>query len=582
MLQPHCTSSCASQIFRPYIRNATDLPPCHEGNTQDFKPRTRKARSNRCPGWLLVLLLLLMVPSAAWAASVTLSWETGSGSPKGYLIFMRRSGQTYNYDSPAWQGSATTCALSQLQDGCTYYFVVRAYSSATQSDDSNEVQYNTPALSSSQTPVADAGADRAVNSGADVILDGSASRDPNGTITGYQWTQISGKACSLSRASTSRVAFTAPSVTSSTTLLFQLSVTDDEGLSATDTCRVTVVPAVAGDGASDGDATQTDDAPLVYISTTDSDKIWIEAEDGDINTPMQISGDAEASEGAYISVPNGVGGDGDAMFTFTVGESGSYIIWGRVLAPSGNDDSFFVSMDNGSTVTWKTKSASVWAWDKIRADGSRNPVVYSLDAGQHILKIQRREDGTGLDRILITSDTNCEPAGMGEQVTEEAEEETLEQADTDSATDSTQIILETEKGELSSPMRAQNDTTASSGAYIWVPEGEGSVYGPSSESGLATYTFNISESGTYMIWGRVLSATSNDDSFFISVDGQDYIRWNTPVGASWAWDLVPTRNGRSPLLLELAAGTHTLSLMQREDGAKIDKLIITRDSDFVP
>ena len=38
-----------------------------------------------------------------------------------------------------------------------------------------------------------------------------------------------------------------------------------------------------------------------------------------------------------------------------------------------------------------------------------DPVTYYLEAGQHTLKVKQREDGTKLDRILITDDMQFVP-----------------------------------------------------------------------------------------------------------------------------------------------------------------------------
>ena len=43
-----------------------------------------------------------------------------------------------------------------------------------------------------------------------------------------------------------------------------------------------------------------------------------------------------------------------------------------------------------------------------------NPVVYSLTAGPHTFTVKQRENGTKLDRILITDDMAYVPQGSGE------------------------------------------------------------------------------------------------------------------------------------------------------------------------
>lgn len=91
------------------------------------------------------VLTVLIFPSMVWAAYVTLAWSPGTPAPEGYRIFHRTTDGTYNYEAPAWSGSATKCYISDLADNTTYYFVVRAFEGPYESSDSNEVSYRTKA-----------------------------------------------------------------------------------------------------------------------------------------------------------------------------------------------------------------------------------------------------------------------------------------------------------------------------------------------------------------------------------------------------------------------------------------------------
>jgi hypothetical protein len=92
-------------------------------------------------------------------------------------------------------------------------------------------------------PVANAGPDQTVTSGAPVTLDGSASADPSGLPLSFAWTQASGPAVTLSGATSAHPTFTAPAVAFGNppaVLVFSLVVSDANGTSAPDTVAITV------------------------------------------------------------------------------------------------------------------------------------------------------------------------------------------------------------------------------------------------------------------------------------------------------------------------------------------------------
>lgn len=108
-----------------------------------------------------------------------------------------------------------------------------------------------------QVPTANAGSNQATTAGVQVVLNGSASSDPDGDTLSYTWRQLSGPSVTFSSATSATTTFTAPSVTQSTTLEFELEVSDSGGLAATDTTTVTVnpKPASSGGGGSGGSMT---------------------------------------------------------------------------------------------------------------------------------------------------------------------------------------------------------------------------------------------------------------------------------------------------------------------------------------
>ena len=59
---------------------------------------------------------------------ITLAWDANSEPDlEGYHLYARQADQEYNYNSPACDGSETSCTIYDLMNTVEYCFVVRAY-----------------------------------------------------------------------------------------------------------------------------------------------------------------------------------------------------------------------------------------------------------------------------------------------------------------------------------------------------------------------------------------------------------------------------------------------------------------------
>ncbi|HVY74662.1 MAG TPA: PKD domain-containing protein, partial [Puia sp.] len=134
-------------------------------------------------------------------------------------------------------GAATT-RLSNLVQGVYAFQLKVTDNSGASALDTVLVTVN-PAAVVNQPPIANAGAGFSITlPTSSATLNGSASKDPDGSIAAYAWTQSSGP---------STAAIASPSSASTTVsglkqgvYIFQLQVTDNSGATATDTVTVTV------------------------------------------------------------------------------------------------------------------------------------------------------------------------------------------------------------------------------------------------------------------------------------------------------------------------------------------------------
>lgn len=145
------------------------------------------------------------------------------------------------------------------------------------------------------------------------------------------------------------------------------------------------------------------------------------------------------------------------------------------------------------------------------------------------------------------------------------------------------IWLEAESARrLEAPMEISSDPNASGGKFIWVKEGGQSISSASQAGGYAQFSFEVPVAGQYLIWGRVAAKDWNADSFYVAIDNGSFVLWDIPFGGGWEW--VPVKNRTSPyaITFDLTKGAHTLTIKQREAGAKLDRILITNDFEFAP
>ena len=272
---------------------------------------------------LFLLLCALLTPVTGHATDVTLAWDANTEPDiAGYRIHYGLGSR--NYDQVLDVGNNTTCVVTGLDQGQTYYFAATAVNTeGMESDFSNEV--STTLSISNQPPVANAGPDQNVKEGSLITLNGANSSDPEGGVLTYSWSQVSGTRVTLSNPSAAQTTFMPSSVSSNgETLGFQLTVTDSGGLQSSDTCLVNVTWVNQPPSANAGPDQSVNEGTVVTLNgsnSSDPDGFALSYE------WSQISGTSVTLSNPYAAQPTfpapSVGTAGETLtFQLTVTDSG--------------------------------------------------------------------------------------------------------------------------------------------------------------------------------------------------------------------------------------------------------------------
>ena len=107
-----------------------------------------------------------------------------------------------------------------------------------------------------------------------------------------------------------------------------------------------------------------------------------------------------------------------------------------------------------------------------------------------------------------------------------------------------------------------------------------------------SYLLRFERPGTLYLWVRMYSAASEDNSVHLGLDGiaVTQARWGVRLPPTqrkvWAWTGERSDDqGAERVQVEIGPGeslTRRLDLWMREDGVRVDKVLLTRDKSFVP
>lgn len=130
------------------------------------------------------------------------------------------------------------------------------------------------------------------------------------------------------------------------------------------------------------------------------------------------------------------------------------------------------------------------------------------------------------------------------------------------------IWLEAECATVGSDWDVLTDTAASQGTYVVVKSGLNSTANaPAAASAAVVFSFTADSAATYNFLARVNCPTADDDSYWIKIDNGAFATINGLNGSGWQWVRLVSA--------ALTVGPHTFTVAYREDGAKLDKMLVT-------
>lgn len=435
--------------------------------------------------------------------------------------------------------------------------------------------------------------------------------------------------------------------------------------------------------------------------------VSIEAENFDTNTPQgshswtSLASSAASGGNAMESTPN-TGANINTGYVTTsprlnyvinFTQVGTHYIWIRGRGPTSSDDSVHIGLNGAGPSTsdritgW---SSAGWTWSDETMDGPRATITVSAP-GEQVLNLWMREDGTQVDKILLTTSATLVPTSFGStgppesprgapqpalQFSRETAAFSASQGSTTLQT--TTATLGTSNGGAANFSLSSNaawlttvptsgstpsgtitlradptglpagqhvgtitasaqgfvsdtigvtltvlasttgyqqdaatglvsievenfDANTPQGSHAWTPYTSGSASGgnglaatPNSgvqiDSGIETssprlgFRVNFTRTGTHYLWVRGWGPSGNDDSLHAGLNNTVVTTADRITGFSrtaWSWT-DQTMDGPRATINVTAPGEQLVNLWMREDGMRIDKIVLTTSASLVP
>ena len=152
---------------------------------------------------------------------------------------------------------------------------------------------------------------------------------------------------------------------------------------------------------------EAENAHRRFVGSTGDE--WLDANDisGFAGNGFVISGPNNGTN--HKDTTNGAYLEFDVNFTST----GTHYIWVRMYGANGKDDSLHAGLESPTTYGGAgfTNKSATWTW--VGEAAAARVTVEVPSSGIHTIRIWQREDGTRLDKIIVSNISSYTPDGIG-------------------------------------------------------------------------------------------------------------------------------------------------------------------------
>lgn len=284
-------------------------------------------------------------------------------------------------------------------------------------------------------------------------------------------------------------------------------------------------------------------------------------------------------------------------------QPGTYHMWIRGLGDSdsaGHNDSVHAGL-NGKIATSADKIDGFpagWNWSKRTRD-NHSATLNIPTTGIHAVNLWMREDGFAIDKIILTNNPDYVPTGVGPDADDGIVDSDVIVSDNEVPKNTNDDAV-AQSGSLISIEVEQFSSRETAGLHTWIVSDKAGASGSSvvtninigtlrtgkTSSPMLSYSIDFAEAGSYQVWmrgwGDTVGKEGKNDSVHVGINGSlGNASGLQNFPARWSWSN-EKRGGGTTSLVVPSAGQHTINIWMREDGLYLDKLVLTKDSDYVP